>query len=480
MTSLLSGATGWRRCEASDDDVDLARDRLLVSRAQAGDLHAFDDLYLRYYRRLHRFCLRRLHDAHEAEDVAQEAFARAWRALPSFGGERRFYPWLSVIASHLCTDVVRRRTRSTPVAEFHQGNVASVEDGGEEIVVAAADGDLAARAFARLSDRHRRVLDLREGSGWSYQRIADHEGVGITAVETLLWRARQALKREFAALGGTEGSGAALAGGVFTLTRLRRLLGAPAAAARRLAHAGPGAVLAIGSAAATTAVIVVASVHGSPSSPPLTQSLPRAAIAAPVDHPGQPNAGSTAGAARAVDPWGRALLIGPPAGTESVATGGPGASGAGTPTDAGTAPGGSSGPGLLGSSGSGVLGDPGSKLLGNSDLGSTVGQVGTAASGLVGGVSSALQKTVGGVGQALNNAASAAGQVIDNTTAPLLGNGSQASGGTGVGGTASTTVSTVVSSATDQAASVTNQVVGGVSQLTNSLLGKAPQLLGGK
>ncbi|MGH9029532.1 MAG: RNA polymerase sigma factor [Acidimicrobiales bacterium] len=129
MTSLLTGGTRSR--EVLDDDVDLARDRVLVTRAQEGDRTAFDDLYVRYYRRLHRFCLRRLHDGYEAEDVAQEAFARAWRALPNFAGDRRFYPWLSVIAAHLCTDVLRRRNRSTPVAEFHQGNIVSNEDGGE-------------------------------------------------------------------------------------------------------------------------------------------------------------------------------------------------------------------------------------------------------------------------------------------------------------------------------------------------------------
>ena len=67
------------------DDVDLER-------CQSGDSAAFGNLYARYYDRLLRFCLRRLNDHHEAEDAAQEAFARAWKALPRFGGERRFYP----------------------------------------------------------------------------------------------------------------------------------------------------------------------------------------------------------------------------------------------------------------------------------------------------------------------------------------------------------------------------------------------------
>ena len=186
------------------DDVDLDRDRALVERCQAGDSAAFGNLYARYYERLLRFCLRRLNDRHEAEDAAQEAFARAWKALPRFAGERRFYPWLTVIAGNICTDMLRRRSRSTPTDDLEltaQHPVGVVgEDTSEELVLAAVDGELVNRALDRLSTRHRHVLAMREGSGWTYQQIADHEGVEIGTIETLLWRARQALKREFAAV----------------------------------------------------------------------------------------------------------------------------------------------------------------------------------------------------------------------------------------------------------------------------------------
>ena len=295
MTTLLTGGATLPRREVLDDDVDLARDRVLVTRAQEGDRTAFDDLYLRYYRRLYRFCLRRLHDTHEAEDVAQEAFSRAWRALPDFGGDRRFYPWLSVIASHLCTDVLRRRNRSTPVAEFHQSNVASTEDGGEELMVQSVDCDLVAKAFLRLSERHRRILNLREGSGWSYQRIADHEGVGITAVETLLWRARQALKREFAALAGSEGRLAGWAGGLFSLSMLRRILHGPVQAARRVGHAGPATAVAMGSAAAATAVVIATAVGSAPPAPASSVPAPAPVAAAGVT-PAHPAIGGLLGA----------------------------------------------------------------------------------------------------------------------------------------------------------------------------------------
>ena len=99
------------------DDVDLDRDRALVERCQSGDSAAFGELYARYYARVYRFCFRRLHDHEEAEDVAQDAFARAWRALPNFAGDRRFYPWLTVIADNRCRDIQRRRARSTPTAD---------------------------------------------------------------------------------------------------------------------------------------------------------------------------------------------------------------------------------------------------------------------------------------------------------------------------------------------------------------------------
>ena len=217
------------------DDVDLERDRALVERCQAGDSAAFGNLYARYYERLLRFCLRRLNDRHEAEDAAQEAFARAWKALPRFAGERRFYPWLTVIAGNICTDMLRRRSRSTPTDDLeltaqHPVGVAG-EDTSEELVLAAVDGELVNRALNRLSTRHRHVLAMREGSGWTYQQIADHEGVEIGTIETLLWRARQALKREFAVVSESK---EALAGFlVATGALFRRTL-------FRMAHRGAG------------------------------------------------------------------------------------------------------------------------------------------------------------------------------------------------------------------------------------------------
>ncbi|HXA31736.1 MAG TPA: RNA polymerase sigma factor [Acidimicrobiales bacterium] len=194
---------------ALHDDVDLDRDRMLVERCQAGDSSAFGELYSRYYARVYRFCFRRLHDHEEAEDVAQDAFARAWRALPNFAGERRFYPWLTVIADNRCRDIQRRRVRSTPTADVDIAAKQAAEplsaDTPEDALMMSVEGDLAVEALGRLSPRHRQVLSLREGSGWTYQEIASHEGVEIRTVESLIWRARQALKREYASIAKVNG-----------------------------------------------------------------------------------------------------------------------------------------------------------------------------------------------------------------------------------------------------------------------------------
>lgn len=202
-----------------DGAVDLARDRDLVERCQSGDETAFSDLYARYRRRLHRFCLRRLHTPDDADEAVQEAFARAWRALPRFGGDRRFYPWLSVIAANVCTDTLRRRSRLVPMQEMPARSVEWTAPDVDDDLMRGVDLAMATKALGNLSDRHQRVLQLREGTHWSAQRIADQEGLAVPAVDTLLWRARQAFKREFVAL--REGGG--LAGVVgMGLAALRR------------------------------------------------------------------------------------------------------------------------------------------------------------------------------------------------------------------------------------------------------------------
>ena len=272
------------------DDVDLNRDRVLVERFQAGDREAFDDLYLRYFERLRRFCQRRVGDAHEAEELAQEAFVRALRAMPAFEGERRFYPWMTVIASRLCVDAHRRRDRTSPVAEIDLGSV----DANHDAVFAEVDARYLGMAMERLAPRHREVLQLREFEGWSYQRIAAHYDVTMGTVEALLHRARKALRREFERIAG-EGRGWAAVPGLAWLAR--RVDGLRARASTRAADlADLTTPLALKAASVAVAVGSVALVGG---------GAPAASMATSAHRP-TVTASPAASAAGAVAPAGSA------------------------------------------------------------------------------------------------------------------------------------------------------------------------------
>lgn len=203
------------------DEVDLDRDRLLVERCQGGDAAAFGELYAVYHDRLVRHCRRRLGAVADSEDVAQEAFIRAWRAMDRFEAGRSFYSWLSVIASNACTDVLRRHRPTASLADVRGEAALDGRRGVEEHLTIAFDAALAHEAMRHLTDRHRRVLHLREQLDWSVDDIAAHEGLGANAVDTLLWRARASLRRKFHAL--SEGVAAVIAtGGTrFVLARNR-------------------------------------------------------------------------------------------------------------------------------------------------------------------------------------------------------------------------------------------------------------------
>jgi len=430
-----------------DGTVDVVRDRQLVERCQAGDRSAFDELFLRYQRRLHRFCMQRVGDPNDAEDVVQETFARAWRALPRFAGERRFYPWLTVIAGNLCVDTLRRRSRQTPVEEsrLQAADVGTYET--EDAILQDVDSKLVAAAFGQLSERHRRVLQLREGNDWSYREIAEHEGVGITAVETLLWRARQALKREFMLLDGQKGRLGSLAG-LLTLLRVRILGGVvglvrhPATALRHaLRHLGAGVERTFGttgafgvfgpSAAAATGAVVLGMgtillAPTAPASPTVARpSVVSTAGASSV--PAAPVPAPSTGAPPATPVPGTGSVSGTPNGGAAAPTpGGVGSGGAGTSV-AGLPPvSGAATPvtGGLGPAVGSAVGGLGSTVGGAaSGLGSTVGGaaggVGSTVNGAVGGLGSTVNGAVGGLGTTVSGAAGGLGSTVNGLTGTL-------------------------------------------------------------
>jgi RNA polymerase sigma factor (sigma-70 family) len=268
------------------DDIDLSRDRALVEAWQSGEPRAFDELYLLYFDRVRAYCQRRVGDRSEAEEIAQEAFAKALQALPKFSGERRFYPWMTVIAGRLCVDHHRRRARVRPSDEVDAG---SVDDGHEERYALRADLAALEGALTRLGPRHRRVLDLRERDGLSYHQIAERLDVPHSTVEALLFRARRALRKEFARASGERLAGLPVVG--WLLHRFARARSRVAESCGEVATIG--APIAVG---AMTALLAFPSASVGPVADPLlaptsarpatvsvTESAPPAAtVASPV------------------------------------------------------------------------------------------------------------------------------------------------------------------------------------------------------
>lgn len=264
------------------DDMDFGRDRSLVERLQHGDEEAFAELYRRHHQRLYRYCLYRLGEPHEAQDVVQEAFTRAWVKAGRLQGDLKFYPWLRTIAGNLCTDVGRRRARVQPAPEVDSG----ATDGGQEQIVERVDIALLEQAMSRLPDRHREVLELRETAGLTYEQLAARTGTSVGTVESLLWRARQGLKRQFAVVSG-EGllAGLPIVGWV-----IRRAHAAHARVVARLAgsesnyvSALSGAVGSVAIGSVVAAALVVSGGGGTSSAAP-----PAIQTAAPATSTGLP------------------------------------------------------------------------------------------------------------------------------------------------------------------------------------------------
>ena len=159
----------------------------------------FEQLYHRHHDRLYRFCLNQLRNRHDAEDAAQEAFARAWQRPPTFPRDA-FYPWLHVIARNLCADTGRRRARVEPTAEIEMEGPDDAEAG----ISRAVELELLRLALEQLPERHRTALRWREGEELSYEEMAARAGVSLGTVVSLLWRARQGLKRQLQSMAGPE------------------------------------------------------------------------------------------------------------------------------------------------------------------------------------------------------------------------------------------------------------------------------------
>jgi len=169
----------------------------LVRAAQQGDAAAFTDIVRRYQRAVYRVAFGLTRNAADADDLAQETFVRAWRALDRFRPDEPLYPWLSRIAINLSYSLFRRRKRRPetsiePLIEAGR-QWAGSEDPERDVAERERDAKIA-ESFAELKEDHRAVLVLRVVEGLSYDEIARTLNVPVGTVMSRLSRARSELR----------------------------------------------------------------------------------------------------------------------------------------------------------------------------------------------------------------------------------------------------------------------------------------------
>lgn len=187
-------------------------DQQLVERVQRGDKHAFELLVAKYQRRLARLISRFVRDAAEVEDVTQDAFIKAYRALPTFRGESAFYTWLYRIgintAKNYLLALKRRAPTSTPLdadeAEGLEGaDLLQEASTPENELMSKQVVDVVNISLRKLPDDLRTALTLREIEGLSYEEIADVMNCPIGTVRSRIFRAREAVAENLRPLLGT-------------------------------------------------------------------------------------------------------------------------------------------------------------------------------------------------------------------------------------------------------------------------------------
>jgi RNA polymerase sigma-70 factor (ECF subfamily) len=185
--------------------LDPEADALLVHRAKRGDVRAFEMLVVKYQRRIERLIGRMVRDVDLVQDIAQESFIRAYRALPQFRGESAFYTWLYRIAVNTAKKALMDMKRDPLVLE---SNRSAGEEGeetsraeneltdGETPEALLASKEIAAAvnsAIEALSEDLRQAITLREIEGLSYEEIAEVMNCPIGTVRSRIFRAREAI-----------------------------------------------------------------------------------------------------------------------------------------------------------------------------------------------------------------------------------------------------------------------------------------------
>lgn len=193
----------------SDREVD----QQLVERVQQGDKQAFDLLVVKYQRKLTRLLSRFIRDSAEVEDVAQEAFIKAYKALPSFRGESAFYTWLYRIGINTAKNFLVSQGRRAPTTNqgFDNEDAENFDSGSKLREMNTPESELMSKQIAQtvnqtleaLPEELKTAITLREIEGLSYDEIASIMDCPIGTVRSRIFRARDAISEKLRPLLGT-------------------------------------------------------------------------------------------------------------------------------------------------------------------------------------------------------------------------------------------------------------------------------------
>jgi RNA polymerase sigma-70 factor (ECF subfamily) len=187
-------------------------DQQLVERAQRGDKRAFELLVEKYQRKLGRLLSRFIRDPAEVEDVTQEAFVKAYRALPGFRGDSAFYTWLYRIGINTAKNYLMALGRRAPTStEVEAEDAEGFEDGEQLRDINTPESMLLSKEIAatvnatieELPEELRTAIQLREIEGMSYEDIARIMDCPIGTVRSRIFRAREAIAERLRPLLGT-------------------------------------------------------------------------------------------------------------------------------------------------------------------------------------------------------------------------------------------------------------------------------------
>ena len=187
-------------------------DSLLVARAQQGDKQAFNLLVEKYQRKLTRLLSRFIRDQAEVEDVTQEAFIKAYRALPAFRGDSAFYTWLYRIGINTAKNYLMAMGRRAPTStEVEAEDAEGFEEGEqlrdintpESVLLSNEIAETVNSTIEQLPEELRRAIQMRELEGMSYEDIAQAMDCPIGTVRSRIFRAREAIAEQLRPLLGT-------------------------------------------------------------------------------------------------------------------------------------------------------------------------------------------------------------------------------------------------------------------------------------